>query len=453
MQLQRTILLAKTGEDPNGSALRTVGLVLLSQYWLQYLQLCESNHNSTQAMLRRFRTGASGDLAWPEAPAHGRQPGTIIRGKLSLGLVTLVLCVAMCAWAFVRIHETRINAALIKSIHAYDEKRTLQLLASGADPNATEPKHGGLSLSDHIRGLVRRLRGQPPAAGEPALITAIEGTSHGPPEADASAAIAVALLQHGARIDVTDPGGRPPLEVLDDPWFNPTPAALAERQQLVKSGSFSPLCWMNARDPRLELALVRAGADVTRKFSCGDTEATSTRNHEVLRLLKSRHVLTFVTEYGEPLVIRAAWRGDAGYLRALLDLGADVNAHEPGGDTPLSKATYNLDAQMMRFLIHRGARVNEQPGMTNRAIIYAISKSSANALNLLLDAGASLQCRDEIGFTPVMHAIGWENTMMTRLLLSRGAKLSHADLSEVTRGLNGALPAGVLAALREYHQL
>ena len=60
---------------------------------------------------------------------------------------------------------------------------------------------------------------------------------------------------------------------------------------------------------------------------------------------------------GMTLLHHAAGQGRVGWAAALLAMGADVNAEDDGGWTPLFHAVANGQAQMVRFLRHHGAVV------------------------------------------------------------------------------------------------
>jgi uncharacterized protein len=58
----------------------------------------------------------------------------------------------------------------------------------------------------------------------------------------------------------------------------------------------------------------------------------------------------------EPIHAAAASVGNAAVVAALLDAGAQVNARQHGGFTPLHQAAQNGDAELVTLLLSRGAR-------------------------------------------------------------------------------------------------
>src|SRR5262252_1191883 len=67
-----------------------------------------------------------------------------------------------------------------------------------------------------------------------------------------------------------------------------------------------------------------------------------------------------------PHLWQIAAAGDVEQLAAILDRGADVNASNPSGLTPLMVAAYHGRLEMVRALIARGAEVNatDDEGLT-----------------------------------------------------------------------------------------
>jgi uncharacterized protein len=58
----------------------------------------------------------------------------------------------------------------------------------------------------------------------------------------------------------------------------------------------------------------------------------------------------------EPIHAAAASKGNVAMVAALLDAGAQVNARQHGGFTPLHQAAQNGDAELATLLLSRGAR-------------------------------------------------------------------------------------------------
>ena len=82
----------------------------------------------------------------------------------------------------------------------------------------------------------------------------------------------------------------------------------------------------------------------------------------------------------------AAGQGRATVVRYLLDEGADVNAREKLGGTPLMEAAYSGYLEVIKELLFRGAEINAI-GNDGTALDIAISRNNAAAVDLLKHYG------------------------------------------------------------------
>jgi ankyrin repeat protein len=128
---------------------------------------------------------------------------------------------------------------------------------------------------------------------------------------------------------------------------------------------------------------------------------------------------------GDTPLMYAALYGDANSVRLLLDMGADPNARNDGGATPLLWAVD--DAEKTRLLLERGADVNIRSNDGRTPVLLAASQFGAGTVvKLMLDHGAKLEGQ------PVLSAAAaaGDETLM-RLLIDRGAdrKTLPADLA------------------------
>ncbi|MCD0158992.1 ankyrin repeat domain-containing protein, partial [Deinococcus sp. 6GRE01] len=91
--------------------------------------------------------------------------------------------------------------------------------------------------------------------------------------------------------------------------------------------------------------------------------------------------------------VAAVAGGHGALARALVMAGADVNAAQAGGFTPLMAAAQNGDAGLVLFLRDRGARVDAVTDAGQGAADLAREEGHAGlaeALERPLDAGAPL---------------------------------------------------------------
>ncbi len=116
-------------------------------------------------------------------------------------------------------------------------------------------------------------------------------------------------------------------------------------------------------------------------------------------------------------------------VRLLLDSGADIEARDEAGDTPLMRAASYGQTETFKFLLERGAKVNvrDKGGMTPLiaaacSCAIATMNSTYDIMKILLEKGANVNARTRDGETALMMAAGSPDAAASvKLLLGKGA--------------------------------
>jgi truncated hemoglobin YjbI len=165
----------------------------------------------------------------------------------------------------------------------------------------------------------------------------------------------------------------------------------------------SPLC-----------ALLRA---TTRQRFISEVE----RDRSCVRLLGSRR---------QTLLHEAAMAGDAELAAVLIRSGADFDAREGEGHTPLYRAS---TGDVARVLLAAGATADIVSGPTRGTPLHqAARRGNVSVAEALLDHGAAIDARDGKGQTPLRRAVNCRQLPMLRLLVQHGADCHAADRRGVT---------------------
>ncbi len=142
-------------------------------------------------------------------------------------------------------------------------------------------------------------------------------------------------------------------------------------------------------------------------------------------------------------LVTAIRNADAPVVRKLLAVGADVNARDEEGNTPLIRASFYANPECVELLIENGADVNAANKAGATALIRAAT--SHEKTRLLVDAGANIRVRTaDLGNTPlILAARRAGNSRTVQLLLERGADATERNNAGVGPVLSAAASGDV----------
>src|SRR6266446_4158869 len=110
--------------------------------------------------------------------------------------------------------------------------------------------------------------------------------------------------------------------------------------------------------------------------------------------------------------------------------GADVNAAQGDGTTPLHWAVYKIDADLARALLERGAKPDVINNYGSSPLAEAVKVANARLVGMLLDAGSNVEVPNQEGQTALM-------------LAARAGSLDVAELLDAGADPNRPNPDGV----------
>jgi ankyrin repeat protein len=134
----------------------------------------------------------------------------------------------------------------------------------------------------------------------------------------------------------------------------------------------------------------------------------------------------------------AAWRPQPEFLKALLDQGGNVLAQTRTGETPLHYAATLGSPATVKLLLEKGAKVGKPNRFGNTPILFAAASGNLETARLLLERGAFADDRNNDGATPLHTAVCQQDREMVALLLDQG----HAAIN----GRAGSLSETALQA-------
>jgi hypothetical protein len=125
---------------------------------------------------------------------------------------------------------------------------------------------------------------------------------------------------------------------------------------------------------------------------------------------------------GQTALHKAAYNDKPVTLKALIEAGADVNAHESEGSTSLSFAAQEGNPMIVMELIKAGADVNLARDDGTTPLHMAARYGYEGCAAVLIHAGADVHRRTNTGTTPIKLAIDNEHEKIAKLLRQLGAR-------------------------------
>jgi ankyrin repeat protein len=157
--------------------------------------------------------------------------------------------------------------------------------------------------------------------------------------------------------------------------------------------------------------------------------------------MKSIRLLTRAAQYSAFLIaaaciagsvggddlIRAVKAGDVNAVETMIKHGADVNAPEANGTTPLHWAVYQRDAALVKRLIAAGAKVSVANQFGSTPMQEAAVTGDAEIIKMLLAAGADVESANADGQTALMVVARTGKVAAAKALLIAGAKVNATE--------------------------
>ncbi len=130
-------------------------------------------------------------------------------------------------------------------------------------------------------------------------------------------------------------------------------------------------------------------------------------------------------ENGKTLLMIASHNGATQVVQVLLSRGADINATDNEGMTPLHNAVagYSRSATIS-YLLKHGARIDSARRDGSTPLMEASRKGRADFVEMLIQKGANINAQDERGETPLIRAAQMGHASVVQILLSHGANIA-----------------------------
>jgi len=119
----------------------------------------------------------------------------------------------------------------------------------------------------------------------------------------------------------------------------------------------------------------------------------------------------------------AALTGDLAEVRRNLSDGADINAKDNIGCSPIMRAVSAGHIEVVKLLLSRGANVNTYSESGITPLITAVVAGNMEMVSVLIEKGANINARAGDGSSPLRIAVSRKQDEVAGLLISLGAQL------------------------------
>ena len=156
----------------------------------------------------------------------------------------------------------------------------------------------------------------------------------------------------------------------------------------------------------------------------------ATRDRFIAEVERDRSCVRLLGLRGQTLLHEAAMAGNAELTALLIRSGADPDAREAEGHTPLYRA---WTGDVAGVLLAAGATADVASGPTRGTPLHqAARRGYVSVAQALLDHGATVDTRDAKRQTPLRRAVNCRQIEIVRLLIRHGADPHAADRRGVT---------------------
>ncbi|HZC78215.1 MAG TPA: ankyrin repeat domain-containing protein, partial [Ktedonobacterales bacterium] len=111
----------------------------------------------------------------------------------------------------------------------------------------------------------------------------------------------------------------------------------------------------------------------------------------------------------------------------MIAAGADVNAAQGDGTTPLHWAVYKIDVELTRALLQRRAKPDVINNYGSSPLAEAAKVANARLVEMLLDAGSNVEVPNQEGQTTLMLAARAGSLDIAKLLVRHGANVNAKE--------------------------
>jgi uncharacterized protein len=361
-------------------------------------------------------------------------------GLSTASFLILWICGILCGCSR-RVDQSALDNDLLIAVQSGKTESVKQLLRKGANVNVKD--HNSDTALLVVASRRHGIGFEDPVASEIARLLLDKGANVEARDQNGSTPLIIAaesdlpdlvrlLLDRGASVDAADQNGETALTEAASEHLQDVVAVLLDRIRDTKA---------------MNQALLSAITEAPRVLSITQLPVPPLPSRPKIVVLEAPpNVL--------PVANSSAERPDAGKtVKLLLDKGANIEARDWNGQTPLIRAAAYGQHGIMRVLLERGADIEAIDNDGQTALIAAAcggcssidEGDTLDSVRVLLKKHANVEAKDKGGYTALMVAARYGRADIVKMLLDRGAKVDDRN-SDGSTALIVAAPSGASTA-------
>jgi ankyrin repeat protein len=123
----------------------------------------------------------------------------------------------------------------------------------------------------------------------------------------------------------------------------------------------------------------------------------------------------------------AAWNGKLEVAKYLIEKGVNKEAQDESGYTPFHHAAWNGKLEVVKYLVEKGANKEAQDKFGNTPLHLAVEGEKLEVVECLIEKGANKEAQDKFGNTPLHLAAGEGDLEIVKYLVEKGANIEAKD--------------------------
>lgn len=174
--------------------------------------------------------------------------------------------------------------------------------------------------------------------------------------------------------------------------------------------------------------------------------AVEKNNRKAGELLLARNADIFAANTQNVSPLRKSLESQNGSEQWLINSGT-IQARDGSGNSVLHYAAeWHLPNSMMNFLIAKGADANAVNGNGETPLFSAAKADNIGAIDLLVKNGASLSAKDNLGSSPLHAAVRWDSLTAAERLITLGLNIDCQNVGGKTPLAEAAVEGNITMA-------